>query len=313
MILKLSKRLFIGGICAIILAFTTAIITQASPAQQTGGAPDECQECHEEVVSHWQESAHGTSATNMEFQEAWSEANEDPNCLACHTTDFDAATGTYAANAVTCDACHQLAPNAPHHPEQIMLTDVSADLCGSCHLDTFSEFQTSVHGAEDVTCIRCHSQHDTELKAESVQEVCISCHQEESHFYTYTAHAEADLLCTDCHLRVNDAPLGEGHGLREHTFGVDMTTCNDCHESAMHAPSAAMTNNIDGGGPGGPSGGETAVSDTTAISHPTLNLDTSFNSSTNFILLAALIGLAFGAVGSPWIEKRLVKATASNK
>ena len=121
------------------------------------------------------------------------------------------------------------------HPDQYMPTDVSSRLCGECHLETFGEWQESHHAQDDLACSRCHNQHTTELRVGSSQELCQTCHEDEAKFFALTAHAGEGLLCTDCHLQVGDSPIGEGHGIREHTFDVDLDTCNLCHEGDMHA------------------------------------------------------------------------------
>lgn len=307
---QLRNRLLIGSLLAIILATTTAMVSQARAPLQTANQ-GECQECHAELVTHWENSAHGDASTNPDFLAAWQKDGADPTCLSCHTTGFDVTTGEFSAANVTCDTCHQLAPNVPHHPEQIMLTDESAELCGSCHVDTFSDFEASQHSAEDLTCVNCHSQHDTTLKKETVQELCTTCHTEEGHFYTYTAHADAGLICTDCHLQVNETPLGEGHGQHEHTFVVHKENCNECHESAMHSPDNAMSSlDMEGHealrGEANPSAvGSEGLERPHAQTNPA--------STANFTLLAALIGMAFGAVGSPWVERRLHLVDSNSK
>jgi hypothetical protein len=117
-----------------------------------------------------------------------------------------------------------------------MPTDPSSRLCGTCHIDTHDEWEVSAHSEGELTCVRCHNPHTTNLKVGAVGDLCTVCHNEEGHFYQYTAHAQQNLTCTDCHMRVSDSPIGGGHGQRVHTFTVDLKTCNQCHEEGMHFP-----------------------------------------------------------------------------
>lgn len=92
--------------------------------------------------------------------------------------------------------------------------------------------------------------------------------------------------------------MGEGHGKREHSFAVDLHTCNECHGDSMHNPDDMTTFAI-AGTPPDSTPGEATTHELTVQSEPKPA------SYLNFALLAGLIGLAFGAVGSPWVERGL--------
>lgn len=302
MISNILKRLFTGLCLAILLGAITVTTIQA---QDDGPVPEqgttECADCHAPIQEDWQNGSHGQATIDQEFVQMWEERNKPGECLSCHTTGYDAATQTYMAEGITCDACHSLIENGPTHPEQIMTTHYEASACGQCHTDTYTEWQVSQHGEAEMDCIKCHNPHSTSLKTENVQSLCQTCHTTEGHFYNYTAHATEGLLCTDCHLRIeNEDDMGEAHSQREHTFAVDLHTCNQCHEQEMHAPSdmPAFLDTSAGSPPGNSNTADIYQSLTT---HP----PTTSSRYLNFILLAALIGLAFGAVGSPWFERTL--------
>jgi len=272
------------------LTFAIAAVSEAgvaNPELHEG----ECQDCHEIIQSHWAESGHGSATDDPAFQEAWDASGRSPDCLACHTTGYDDALGTWQADGISCSTCHGPAPS--NHPEQIMPTDVSSRLCGKCHLETYSEWTTSLHSQEDLACVRCHSPHTTGLKADDAQALCSACHTEEVHFYSYTSHYEAGLLCTDCHLRIEEGSPGKGHGQRSHTFSVDMDTCSNCHEDEMHYP---LPQNTTAGNPpaspGSSGGGGIAASVEPAPVSPV-----------GFAVLAALLGIALGLVLAPWSER----------
>jgi len=211
-------------------------VAQAAPPRQdapTEGDSDECIGCHEGLRDYWEHGAHSQALSDPVFQAAWQEQGQPAECLACHTSGYDAATGEYLAEGVDCVACHY--PVMDDHPDNYMPTDVSSRLCGSCHTETFSEWQDSHHASEDMACSQCHNPHTADLRVESAQALCQQCHQDQSHFFSFTGHAKEGLLCTDCHLTVEDGALGEGHGSRSHSFKVDLQTCNQCHEGDMHA------------------------------------------------------------------------------
>lgn len=286
------RKLIIGLCFAIPFGIVAAVSVQAQSLAESPTS-DDCQGCHEIIETHWQNSAHGLSISNRPFNEAW-RANGSPDaCLGCHTTNFDPATGTYLADNISCTVCHNPTPN--NHPEDIMPTDISSRMCGGCHLDTYSEWEGSTHGQENLACVRCHSPHTTELRADGVQALCQSCHNNEAHYYSYTGHAEEGLLCADCHLRVSETQIGEGHGQRIHTFKVDMSTCSVCHADAMHYPTIAAASVT--GSEEQPSAFANAP-----MEMPALQTAPDPVSPYGFAIIAALIGMGFGIILAPWLE-----------
>lgn len=241
------KRLVIG-ICTGLATGLLAVAVSAAGGSGQGAATEtvsgslppsgpvrtDCNECHESVVDHWQQSAHGRATVDPIFQEAWQEKGSPAECLGCHTTNYDPETGIWEGEGIACSVCH--GPQSAPHPETAMPTDPSSRLCGSCHLDTHTEWLESAHGEGELACVRCHNPHTTDLKISGMGDLCTNCHNEEGHFFDYTGHGKEGLTCTDCHLRVSDSPLGEGHGKRVHTFEVDLDICTECHGQEMHFP-----------------------------------------------------------------------------
>lgn len=218
-------------LCCLCLMPAMAYAQDPTPEPGT----DTCEGCHEGLRDYWHTSDHGNAYSDPTFQAAWQEADNDPECLSCHTTAYDPATGEFAAEGVGCTTCHSPVP--ARHPDNYIPTNVSSRLCGDCHIDTFADWDTSMHSQEDLTCNQCHNPHTADIRVEDTQALCQTCHTDEAHYYAYTDHAEAGLLCVDCHLRVTDETvMGEGHGHRSHTFTVGMETCNGCHADDMHAP-----------------------------------------------------------------------------
>lgn len=296
----LKMRLIIGLGCAMAAALLAVAVGEAGGTRQEGPVRSDCNECHESVVNNWQSSAHGLAFSDPIFQEAWEEEGKSPECLQCHVTDYDPQTGALEGDGIACATCHE-GQTGPH-PETPMPTDSSARLCGSCHIDTHSEWQESAHGEGELTCVRCHNPHTTALKVGNMKDLCATCHTDEGHFYGYTSHAQEGLQCTDCHLRVSNSPMGEGHGQRLHTFKVDLDTCTQCHGQGMHFPAA-------GGEPAAMDGlmwssyaGEetceyTGLNGTPVNEQPAPQPAKPFN-----YLIIAAVGMGFGVAVTPFAE-----------
>jgi len=296
---------FVVGLCFAFPIGILAVVTVQAQTLEEQPTQNECEGCHEIIQTHWQESAHANSVTDQIFQQAWLTQGSPSECLSCHTTGYDPVSGTSQSENVACSVCHNPIPG--EHPEEIMPTDISSRMCGTCHLDTHAEWEGSVHGQEDLACVRCHSPHTTELRADGVQDLCQSCHNEEAHFFTYTAHADEGLLCSDCHLRVSDSELGDGHGQRVHEFAVDLETCAQCHDEGMHYP---VQGAMDGQG-GSTLEPEPVLSMASAVP---LQAEPDPVSPFGFAVLASLVGMGFGMVIAPWLEKwnRRIKEKRQN-
>lgn len=292
---------FFIGLCLVLplILITVQVGEARSRVQEADPPPTEdnsCQSCHADTHADWMESMHGRATDNRAFLLEWKKDGNPQECLACHTTGFDPLTGEWAADGITCDSCHSPAPT--DHPQEIMPTKSTAEDCGTCHVDTELQWRVSGHGQHDLSCVNCHNAHTTGIRASDPQELCRTCHNQESHFYEMTAHADQGLLCTDCHLRVTDASVGEGHGQRIHTFGVDLRSCTQCHGQEMHYPvQDAMT---------APQevaliAEETPEEATPTVEAPALNDDPQPANGANYIL-AVTIGLALGIIVAPGLD-----------
>lgn len=291
---SLLRKLIVGFCLVLPFMLITFTVAQAAPPAQ-GSTGEECQNCHGEIHSEWEESMHGQAASDIEFLQAWKKEGSPADCMACHTTGFDPATGSWEKDGVDCVVCHDPVP--ADHPNQIMPTNATSEACGTCHTDTFAEWQSSTHGEESLACVNCHSPHTTDLKVANSVELCQTCHNEEGHFYSYTAHAEQGLLCTDCHLRVTDGAmgLGEGHSQRLHTFDVDLRSCTQCHGEEMHYP---VENAM-----GPPEDTEVVQAGFAPPIEEPEALEASPESASPFTyILAAVVGLGVGIILTPGIE-----------
>ena len=250
-----------------------------------------CFRCHTDFYQAWDEGAHGQAASESAFKALWEAQGKPERCLACHTTGYDPATGTFKAEGVTCEACHGPVPE--DHPDEPMPTDHTANTCGQCHIDTMFEWQVSQHRQQNLSCSSCHDPHKTELKAASPSELCGTCHQEQTSKFSHTAHSQNNVNCADCHLAPMDGLASEGHAFRNHSFNVELSTCNKCHADRMHEPVAMpMAQST-----------ATPVEAMTSVNAMGVSLEPEPVSPVGFAVLAGVLGLGLGLVVSPWLER----------
>jgi len=290
----MTKRLLFRACIAILFAipFGLAAVAgvQASDSPQDSSGGPNCQVCHPAVVAVWETSRHGQAMADPAFKTAWEERGKPQECLPCHTTGYDPASGTWAADGIVCEACHS--PIAKDHPNTPMPSDSSVNLCGDCHQETVFEWQVSHHRTAELSCVDCHGQHSTSLKGEDAQALCASCHRERASNYAHSAHSLEGLQCADCHLNPTGGEVGEGHAALDHSFHVKLETCNECHSYDMHDPVAVHTNDL----PLEPD----AMASAANIG---VSLDPGPISPIYYALLSALVGMAFGLLVAPWIER----------
>jgi hypothetical protein len=173
-----------------------------------------------------------------------------------------------------------------------MPTDRSGSLCGTCHQETLFEWQVSKHRNSELSCTGCHGQHSTNLKSGDASTLCASCHRDRASNFAHTQHSQEGLSCADCHL----GPLnggGEGHGTRDHSFFVRLSTCNECHAYQMHDP---VEVHLDSSPP-------TVEPQPVEIVNAGVNLEPAPVNPFSYALLAGLIGMAGGMVLAPWLER----------
>jgi predicted CXXCH cytochrome family protein len=292
MLKKIIFRMFIAVMFAIPFGLVAVAGVQANVISQDEPTDPDCRDCHPSVYAVWETSHHGQAMSDSTFMYSWEEQGKSQECLSCHTTGYDANTGTFDAAGVTCEACHS--PLTSNHPEQPMPTDRSVNLCGTCHQETVFEWQVSHHRSADLSCIDCHGQHSTTLKGDDAQALCASCHRDRASGFAHSAHSIQGLMCADCHLSPTDEDLGEGHAALDHSFHVRLSTCNACHEYDMHDPVEVHAES------------QEPVTDLDAMASATnmgVNVDPDPISPIYYALLSALVGMAFGLLVAPWIER----------
>ncbi len=285
------NRIYLGSILAIPMAMLAFVFIQIPAQAQEGSTnPTEtCQNCHPAFRDAWMDGAHGQAAIDPIFLDAWEQVEKDVQCLACHTTGFDLASGTYQEEGVTCAACHDA--SITNHPNEPMTTNRAPDLCGSCHTETYFEWQISGHYQEDLGCISCHDPHATDLKAFDESSLCSTCHRTRASNFTHTEHNAQGLTCADCHLSKTESDPGEGHSLRDHSFGVKLDSCYDCHAYQLHDPVDAQPAEM------------TEPDAMASVEAASVAREPSNISPVGFAMLSGLVGMASGMILAPWLER----------
>jgi len=241
------QSLLAFGICFVVcvaLGVTLAYAAPASaapvaqqPTPAAGGGnylgPEFCAACHDDIHSDWTATRHAAAFSSPIFQKSWT---ADPNrnaCLQCHTTGYDAASGTYEFEGVTCESCH--GPFQTGHPQTKMPITPDAQLCSTCHKTTTDEWRASQHSEIGIQCQACHNPHTQTPKAENVNALCSNCHKDPGQTFTHGTHANAGLECSDCHMYRNPtvSPVG-GLVATGHTFVVGSEACVGCHKDTVH-------------------------------------------------------------------------------
>ena len=289
---QLITRFLVGVAFALPTMLVAVALVQAEPlplpTQVT--TVDNCVACHSQIHDNWMDSAHGNSASSETFLAAWKEQGNDPTCMSCHATGYNSDTQTWQFNSVTCVACHPINAN---HPKEPIAVDRSGKLCGTCHTETYFEWQASKHRDNELACSSCHDPHKTDLKASDPATLCATCHQNMSDNFSHTAHSQEGLNCADCHLSQLTGSPSEGHATRDHSFNVRLDTCNQCHSYQMHDPQKAM--NVK------PT--PQSVDAMAAVVTAPVSTEPQPVSPFGFAIVAGLIGLAIGMVAAPWLEK----------
>ena len=221
-----------------------ARITLPDAAATTGGHfGQNCGECHLDFRAAWATGAHAIAFDRPSFQQYWAAARNDPNCLECHVTLFEPATGRFLRENVHCEACHGLNPD--NHPPAPVQVRTEANMCGNCHESTFAEWRRSLHAFNDdlgaVGCAVCHNPHGQQIRFETTNDLCLNCHKnnpEVTHEYAYSyvhlTHNEVnfegvEVTCASCHM--HKSPSDESHNLSNHTMNVTTVPCTECHDA----------------------------------------------------------------------------------
>lgn len=234
---QLNWPLLLGitvGLLGLLLTMQQALAQDEEP-----DAPviptQECQECHLDVANHWQDSAHAHAFDDEVFQAQWKGLGEPEECLACHTTNFQPATGEFDEEGVACESCHgEITGEHPPAPVPIL---ADTEYCGTCHTTTLGEWHQTGHASEDIGCMDCHDPHSQQPLFEESDELCVNCHQDSMEAYLEDLHIQEGIGCVDCHALVIPPEEMPEDGIvpTGHAFTITPATCVACHTDALHA------------------------------------------------------------------------------
>lgn len=255
--------------------------------EKSEGTPA-CATCHPALVESWQSGHHGQATTDPEFKNSWEAQGRPADCLNCHVTGYDEVSGNWESDGITCQACHPVTEN---HPGEAVAVDLSPDVCGKCHVETFFEWQVSMHGQKGLRCANCHDAHSTQLKKETSATLCGACHQGLAASFTHSQHDAQGLVCIDCHMEPISAE--GGHNRKDHSFFVSLSTCNRCHSNQLHDPGLVSLEQTQVN----PVDAMASVEDVQVSGVPKpVN-------PTAFAILAGLVGIAIGINLAPYLER----------
>lgn len=232
-------------LAVLALAAAGARPAQAAPPLQDGAPAGgeaetpansaECQECHVDIAGHWTDSAHAHAFDDPIFQQRWTSMGQPDDCLRCHTTNFQPATGDYDAEGVACEACHgEVGGEHPPAPVSILADEA---YCGTCHTTTLGEWHRTGHAPNGVGCMQCHDPHSQGPLFADADEMCLNCHAESMGEYLEDLHVQKGIGCVDCHALVipPDPIPDDGIVPTGHAFDITPATCVACHTDALHA------------------------------------------------------------------------------
>ncbi|MFQ5527714.1 MAG: DmsE family decaheme c-type cytochrome [Thermoanaerobaculia bacterium] len=223
--MRARRRLALGmGLVLLLSLEAGAVLGATTAAEMAPGyvGSETCADCHDDVVSAFELSAHGRA--NLE---GWSAAESCETCHGpgeAHVEDGDPELITVFA---------ELSPEA------------GADACMSCHDDaSLAYWKGSAHQTADSTCTSCHSAHtpwtnDHALVNKNKTASCLECHKDmRKTMYQRSNHPlkHGQMSCDSCH-SPHGSPLGGA---------VDAASVNDkcweCHAETRgpflweHAP-----------------------------------------------------------------------------
>ena len=243
-----TKKLSIAFL-VVLLGLSLPMTVFAGPPEPGYQGPEKCAECHSAETEAWQGSPHAQAMSDIDesVQLACSEEMDivECSCLTCHTTDFNPTESTYVYEGVSCEACH--GPYVEGHPKDgVMHLDVDSSVCSDCHVDTYAEWQDSLHAQAGVQCIGCHLSHSQDFRLTD-EALCGTCHRDQLEDFAHTSHQSSEVGCTDCHLpsaHANeteallasaDQSIGHSMAPPSHSFTVvSSQACVGCHGQTIH-------------------------------------------------------------------------------
>lgn len=189
----------------------TSLFTHATIIDNDPGNPDfgyGCEGCHGPGGSHMGDVAGILYPPSMSVDEV------TDLCTKCHGNVRSFALNTWYlsehyGNDLSCISCH----GGHSDYDAFLVTEVSLDLCNSCHSEKRAEFNMRSH----------HPVDEGQLE-------CLSCHNPHSGEFEYQLVADGDELCFECHAD-KQGPFIYDHPVSQANGGDGCTTCHFVHGS----------------------------------------------------------------------------------
>jgi hypothetical protein len=242
----IGRLLLVGSLVVLLGLFLPGSVLAGPPDPGYQG-PEKCAECHSAEAEAWQDSPHAQAMADIDetvhMDCAEGIETEECSCLGCHTTDFDPVERTYAYGGVSCEACHG-AYQEGHPKDGVMYLDVDSSICSDCHVETYEQWQDSLHGQAGVQCIGCHLSHSQDFRLTD-EALCGACHRDQLEDFAHTAHESSDVGCTDCHVSSATAYETTAAASTDQSIGrpmapshsftvVSSQACVSCHGQTIH-------------------------------------------------------------------------------
>jgi DmsE family decaheme c-type cytochrome len=223
---RASRVLLFSTFFLLVVADASGQASQPAPAKnaQSASAPpaaaasaedskyvgaDTCKTCHEEIYNAWQKTPHWKTTLNKEASHQ--------GCEGCHGPGAEHVAGGGDTSKI-------------FNPAKHSAKEVDA-MCLTCHAGTHPNFDRSPHARAKVSCISCHSVHQSKeednLLKVSQPTLCFQCHSDTKPAFNMPFHHKVNeglITCSDCH---------DVHG----TFGANNlkstadqnAICTKCH------------------------------------------------------------------------------------
>jgi DmsE family decaheme c-type cytochrome len=158
----------------------------------------DCQLCHDDFVHSFQDTLHGKVLLNNPRN-----ALESKGCESCHGSGeaHIAAASDGQGQDLT-----KIKSFLKHSPLSV---DEKNETCLQCHEndDYKKHWQGSVHQANKVACVDCHTimkkvSPERQLSKPTIAETCVQCHPQKKGQLQRSGHMpirEGKVTCTDCH------------------------------------------------------------------------------------------------------------------
>jgi DmsE family decaheme c-type cytochrome len=166
-------------------AKTPAASVHGSEVGKYVGA-DTCKSCHGEIYNAWAKTPHWVTTLNKEG------GPSKQGCEGCHGPGADHVAGGGDVSKI-------------FNPAKHSAKEVDAK-CLTCHADAHPNFDRSPHAKANVSCISCHSAHQSKEEENLLKvaqpTLCFQCHSDVKPAFNMPFHHKVNeglIVCSDCH------------------------------------------------------------------------------------------------------------------